>query len=77
MLKGDKMATEEKSTCLSETFLKPRSILGEPFWPERIKVVSVKRIVANLEICGLRAKNGQFCPRFLTQNYLLRVELRA
>jgi superfamily II DNA or RNA helicase len=64
---------KENSTGSNQSLPRPESVLEGPFWPERIKVVSVKRIGTSMEICGVGIDTGQFYPRVLTQNDLTKI----
>lgn len=50
----------KNETNLSETFLKPGSILEGPFWPERIKIISYKEIGTGVEVQGIGLKSERF-----------------
>jgi hypothetical protein len=54
------MTAEDRTASLSETFLKPESILEGPFWPERIKVISCKQIGTGIEVQGIGVKSERF-----------------
>jgi len=69
------MSTEEKEkAAFSEPSIKPDSILEGPFWPERIKVVSVKRIGTSTEICGVGTNTGKFYPQIFTEKDLQKIK---
>jgi len=68
------MKVEKGSIEQTQSALKPESIIEGPFWPERIKVVSVKRIGTSLEICGVGLDTGQFYPRVLTESDLSKIK---
>jgi len=68
------MTAEDKTTSLSETFLKPESILEGPFWPERIKVISCKQIGSGIEIQGIGVKSERFYSRILRKTDLEKVK---
>jgi hypothetical protein len=46
--------------------LKEGNIIEGPFWPERIKVISCRRVGASVEIYGVGLDSGHFYPRILT-----------
>ena len=47
--------------------LKEGNIIEGPFWPERIKVISCKKVGTSVEICGVGLDTGYFYPRILTR----------
>ncbi|MBO3798318.1 MAG: helicase-related protein [Thermoproteota archaeon] len=68
-----------KSENNTSASVKPDSILEGPFWPERIRVVSLRRIGSNIEVCGVGLNTGRFYSRILSQSDLEKtrqVELR-
>jgi len=65
---------EEKPTDSSQAFLKPESILEGPFWSERIKVISSRRVGTSIEIRGVGLKLGRFYERILTESDLAKIK---
>jgi len=68
------MTAEDKTASLSETSLKPESILEGPFWPERIKVISCKQIGTGIEVQGIGVKSERFYSRILRKSDLEKVK---
>jgi superfamily II DNA or RNA helicase len=59
--------------------LKEGNIIEGPFWPERIRVISCRKVGTSLEIYGVGLDSGRFYPRMLTEADLEKircVELR-
>lgn len=67
------MADDEKPTDSSLAFLKTESILEGPFWPERIKVISTRKIGSTVEIRGIGVKSERFFSRILTRSDLAKI----
>jgi len=63
------MTVENRENAI-EALVKPDNILEGPFWPERIRVISIKRIGNNIEVCGVGLNTGRFYSRILTRNDL-------
>jgi superfamily II DNA or RNA helicase len=47
--------------------LKEGNIIEGPFWPERIKIISCRRIGVSVEIYGVGLDSGRFYPSILTE----------
>jgi hypothetical protein len=67
------MGKEQNS--VGQTTPAPDSMLEGPFWPERIKVISCKRIGTNLEISGIGSRSEHFYSRILTREDLRKVRI--
>lgn len=68
------MMEDGKTTGLSQIISEPGSILEVHFWPERIKVVSSRRIGTSIEIYDVGVNTGQSYPRVLTENDLVKIK---
>jgi len=65
--KGDGMGIEEN-------FIKPGCILEGPFWPERIRVISSRRIGNSIKIEGVGLKSEHFYSRIFTESDLVKIK---
>jgi superfamily II DNA or RNA helicase len=50
-------------------------VLEGPFWPERVRVVSLRKIGANLETQTVGVKTNRFYPRILSESDLQKVKV--
>jgi superfamily II DNA or RNA helicase len=66
--------SSENRDGFSRASVKLDNLLEGPFWPERIKVVSVKEIGNNVEVCGVGSSTGRFYQSILTQSDLEKVK---
>jgi len=54
--------------------LKEGNIIEGPFWPERIRVISCRKVGASVEINGVGLDSGRFYPRILTESDLEKIK---
>jgi hypothetical protein len=52
---------------------KEQTLLEGPFWPERIRVISSRRIGAGIEINGVGLKSEKFYSRILSESDLSKI----
>jgi len=53
---------ETRGQALLPDLLREGKVLEGPFWTERVRVVSVKKIGLNIEIQAVGLKTNTFCP---------------
>lgn len=56
-----------------QMLLEQGAILEGPFWPERIKVTSTKKIGTGIEVSGKGLRSERFYSRILMQNDLIKI----
>jgi SNF2 family DNA or RNA helicase len=54
--------------------LKEGNIIEGPFWPERIRVISYRKIGASIEVYGVGLNTGRFYSRILTSSDLDKIK---
>jgi len=59
---------------LQDKSLREGYIIEGPFWPERIKVISYRKVGASIEINGVGLDSGRFYPRILTEADLEKIK---
>jgi superfamily II DNA or RNA helicase len=59
---------------LVEKLIEPESILEGPFWPERVRVISSKRVGTGIEISCVGLKSDRFYSRIFTENDLVKIK---
>jgi superfamily II DNA or RNA helicase len=65
--------SEDKRELPNEFLFRPESVLEGPFWPERIKVITCRRIGTGIEIQGIGLKSERFFSRILKKGDLEKV----
>ena len=55
--------------------LKEGNIIEGPFWPERIRIISCRKVGTSVEIYGVGLDSGRFYPCILTEADLERIRL--
>ncbi len=66
-------------SAVSDDLVPENSILKAPFWPERIRVISIRQIGNNVEVQGIGLKTERYYSGILTAADLAKlkkVELR-
>jgi len=59
---------------LEEKLIEPGSVLEGPFWPERVKVISYKRVGVGIEISCVGLESDRFYSRIFTESDLTKIK---
>jgi len=59
---------------MQDKSLREGNIIEGPFWPERIRVISCKKVCTSVEIYGVGLDSGHFYPRILTEADLEKIK---
>jgi len=59
---------------MQDKSLREGNIIEGPFWPERIRVISCKKVGTSVEIYGVGLDSGHFYPRILTEADLEKIK---
>jgi superfamily II DNA or RNA helicase len=59
---------------MQDKSLREGNIIEGPFWPERIRVISCKKVGASVEIYGVGLDSERFYPRILTEADLEKIK---
>jgi len=59
---------------VEEKLIEPGSVLEGPFWPERVRVISSKRVGTGMEISGVGLESDRCYSRIFTESDLIKIK---